>query len=361
MKFKDTLKQLATERNHPCVTISLNTHRTHPDNLKDEIELKNLIKEAMDRVAEEYGERESAEVLSKLETLKDKVDINHLQDSLHIFISKDTEKIIKSIWSIKNNAAYVDDQFAIRPLIMEFNRLSDYLILKLTQGSTHLYKAHNEEVLEEVNNHIFPFGEKGHFERHNIQRSDAEFMDTMIREHFRDIDKALVDFIRDENEDLKVVVITDADNYSKLQQVATLPEIYVGHSAIDHHNKAPHQLAQQAWEIIKEELKKHRLEAIEDIKEAVGQAKVITDLSEIFQASTEGRGELLMVHKDFQQPVKMIDQHTFEIGDNPKEQGYIDDITSEIAWKVIENGGNVLFINNEELKDLGDIVLKTRY
>lgn len=63
MTIKEKLEKLATEKNAPCVTISLNTHRTHPDNLQDVIELKNFLKEAEARVIDEYGKRPAAEVL----------------------------------------------------------------------------------------------------------------------------------------------------------------------------------------------------------------------------------------------------------------------------------------------------------
>jgi hypothetical protein len=40
MALREQLQRLATETDAPCVTISLNTHRTHPDNEQDEIVLK---------------------------------------------------------------------------------------------------------------------------------------------------------------------------------------------------------------------------------------------------------------------------------------------------------------------------------
>ena len=40
MTLKQKLEALATEKNTPCVTISLNTHRTHPENVQDIILLK---------------------------------------------------------------------------------------------------------------------------------------------------------------------------------------------------------------------------------------------------------------------------------------------------------------------------------
>ncbi len=40
------------------------------------------------------------------------------------------------------------------------------------------------------------------------------------------------------------------------------------------------------------------------MKEALGQGKVITDLTEIYNAVKEGRGDLLIIHDDFHSEVK---------------------------------------------------------
>jgi hypothetical protein len=54
MSTVQKLQALATEKNTPCVSILLNTHRTHPDNVQDVILLKNLLKEAEERVLNEF-------------------------------------------------------------------------------------------------------------------------------------------------------------------------------------------------------------------------------------------------------------------------------------------------------------------
>ncbi len=361
MNSRTILEKLATEKSNPSVTISLNTHRTHPDNLTDEIELKNLVTEAGRRLNAEYSDSDIKPLKEKLGDVSAKIDINHLKDSLHIFLSNDTEEIIHSIWPTDENRVYIDDHFAVKPVIIDYNRTAEYLILKLTQDETNLYRGLNDSISEEIKNHVFPFGENPNFAPTGLQRSDAEFMDDMVREHFRDIDKAVVDYIQSENPALKVIVVTTEDNYSRLLQVATKPEIYLAHSNISHNANADHQIAEQSWEIIKTHQSHARKEIIAEAKNAVSQGKILTDLQEIFQASLDGRGDVLLVHQDFKQPVKMTDERTFTLGNDPKEQGFIDDITSEIAWKVISNGGQVMFTGNDELKELGEIALKTRY
>lgn len=41
----EIIEKLSGETGHPCVTISLNTHRTKPDYQKDAFLLKNLCRE----------------------------------------------------------------------------------------------------------------------------------------------------------------------------------------------------------------------------------------------------------------------------------------------------------------------------
>ncbi|MDO5616993.1 MAG: hypothetical protein Q4G16_12425 [Cruoricaptor ignavus] len=361
MTLKDTLQKLSNEKNEPCITISLNTHRTHPENLQDEIVLKNLIKEAKTRVETEYGARNASSVLEKLDTLESKIDINHNQESLHIFLSNDTEKILKSPWKTKANTTLIDETFAVKPVIKAYTRSTEYLILLLAKNRTHLYHAVNDDVTEEVKNAVFPFAENPNLAENKTQKSDAQYMDNLLKEHYRDIDKALVNYINEEDLDLSVVVISTADNYNKLLQASTQPAIYVGHDDKNYHEKAEHHIAKQAWEIIKQNQKTARTNAIAEAKEAVSKAQVVTDLNEIYQAAIDGRGDLLIVHQDYEQAVKMIDDRNFEYAQDPKEPGVLDDIVSTIAWEVLSKKGRVFFTSQEEIKDLGNIVLKVRY
>ena len=89
--------------------------------------------------------------------------------------------------------------------------------------------------------------------------------------------------------------------------------------------------------------------------------KVITDLSEIFRAVKEGRGDLLITHDDFRQTVVMTGEYSFDLVNDVTLPGVIDDIISDIAWEVISKKCRAIFTNQEEIKSLGDIALKIRY
>ncbi|MDO4764147.1 MAG: hypothetical protein Q4A00_07175 [Flavobacteriaceae bacterium] len=361
---KKALKKLAEEQSKICVTISLNTHRTHPDNLQDEIVLKNLITEAKNRISEEFKDTNELKiVLEKLDAISEKIDVNYLLDSLHIFVSEKTEEIVQSIWKVQENKVYVDEQFAIKPLVKIFNRSQEYLLLQLAMNETKLFKIFDESVEEEIRNHVFPFGETPHLPNGNIQKSDSEYVGNLLKEHFRDIDKALVDYILTNDKSLKVVVATTEENYHALLEASTRPETYIGSFEVNHNKQenSPWFLAKQAWEVAKENQQKLVEEDIEDAKASVSQGKLSTDLFEIYKASVEGNAEFLLVNKDFTQPAKIVKENTIELINDANEHGAIDDIVSIIAWEVISKGGKAIFVSKEQLGDLGDIALKKRY
>lgn len=359
MTIRQKLEALATESNTPCVTISLNTHRTHPDNAQDIIQLRNLLNEAEERIIKEFGKRPVSSLLDKISNIESEIDINYNLDSLHIYLSNDTHEVIRSAWATNRDGVHISDNFDIRSLIKSYNRSEEYFILLLSQSGVTLYNAINDGITEEIRNEDFPFSDNRHYNTHSDKGSDSKHLDDLVREFLNKVDKAVVKMYNETG--LHCVVISTEDNYHRLMQVADKPTIYHGYANIDYNKTDTHHIAKQCWELIKELQYKRREEAISEIKEAVGKGNVLTDLQEIYQASIDGRGDLLIVHQDFAQAVVMTSDRTFELTADITNPLAIDDITSNIAWNILSKKGRVFFTMQDEIKELGNIVLKTRY
>lgn len=359
MTLRDKINELAKERSNPCVTISLNTHRTHPDSLKDQIVLKNLLKEAEERIINEFGKRETTCLQERIKRIGEEFNRDYNLDSLHIFLSDETEEIIKISWPIAEDRVTVDETFDLRSLIKAYNRSEEYLIMVLSQGGVQLYEAVNDGIEHEIKNEDFPFGETPYYAPSAIKKSDAGYIDNLVREFFNEVDKALVKVTNETG--LRCVVISTEDNYSLLKEVADKPDIYVCHAAIDYNNTQPHNIVKQSWEIMREVLAEQTEKAIEEMKESVSSTEILTDVKEIYQAVIDGRGDMLIVYENYSQPAKIVDDRTIELTNDAKAPGVVDDITSDIAWEVLSKKGRVYFTRREEIKELGEIVLKTRY
>jgi hypothetical protein len=247
----------------------------------------------------------------------------------------------------------------MRSVIKSYNRSESYLLMLLSQSGVQLYEALNDGIIQEIQNGDFPFPENQHYNTNHDKSTDAKYLDSLVREFMNKVDKAVLKVHNETN--LNCVVICTESNYSALQQVADKPSLYLGYAAVNYNKTAPHQIVQQSWEIIKSLQYDRRTRAISEMKEAVAHGTVLTDLQDIYRAAIDGRGELLIVHQDFSQAVLMNDDRSFELVDDVTIPGVVDDITSTIAWEVISKKGRVFFTSQDEIKDLGKIVLKTRY
>lgn len=358
MILKDKIEKLAKETSSPCITISLNTHRTRPNSEQDKILLKNLVKEAEKRILDDYGKKTETSLLDKLAKLADKIDMSDNLDSLHIFLSNDTEEIIKIAWNISENRVFIGESFDLRSIIKAYNRNEEYLILLLSQGGVLLYEAMNDGIINEITNDDFPFDENPYYTENSKQKSNAKLVEDKIKEFFNIVDKAVIRVTQETA--LKCIVISTEDNYSKLLQVADKPDIYLSHIPIDYNKTKPHQIAQQSWLIIKQLIDKKRADAISEMKDAISHEKLLTNLESIYQAAIDGRGDMLIVHEDYTQPA-LINDRNIELAKDITDSDVVDDIVSFIAWEVLSKNGRVFFTRQEQLKDLGNIALKLRY
>ncbi len=356
---KEKLEKLASERSNPCVTISMNTSNNYPNNLQDVVELEKLLKVAHEHVVKEFGQYDFTNLLEKIDNLEREIDFSYNLSSMHIFLSDSTKEIIKSSWPTFTNTVSVAENFVIKPLIKDFNRFAEYLILVISQTEVRLLQATNDSISGEIKNDDFNFVKNPYSFSDPDKSNDGKKADNQIGEFFNQIDKAVVKIHN--KTDMQVVVICSDNNWSRLKQVADYPSIYLGNVNISYNDTANRSLASEAWKIVVAIQETGRAKAIQEMQEAKGQGMVITDLGDIFVAVKEGRGDLLITHDDYHQPVKMTGQHSFDLATDVTLAGVIDDITSDIAWEVISKKGRAISTNQEEFKSLGNIALKVRY
>lgn len=359
MQLISLIQKLSSDHGGPCVSLFLNTHRTHPQNLQDSIQLKNLISEAKNRLLESSDKRSVSSLLEKLDGVAKLVDVNYLLDSLHIFASNDVLEIYRSVWPVSSDAVEISDQFAVRHLLQALNRTEDYLVLVLSQGGVSLYNATNDHIRQEVRNGDFPFSENRHYLTFGDKRSDPKQIDAMVNEFINKVDKAVVQVHRETG--LSCAVVATDEMYSALLQTADQPGIYLGHVKINYNQTQPHEIVAQTWQLVRTLQHERRQKAIDEIKQAVAQGKVLTDLTEIFQAALDGRGDLLILKEDYRQAARIINERSLEVLAVANTPGSVDDVASRIAWNIVRQGGRALFTSNDSLLELGPICLKTRY
>src|SRR5260370_41955439 len=67
----------------------LPTYRTAPENLKDPIRVKNLVKEAEERLLQEFTWRQVDSLTTRLHELVERLDYQYMTEGLAIYVKKD--------------------------------------------------------------------------------------------------------------------------------------------------------------------------------------------------------------------------------------------------------------------------------
>jgi hypothetical protein len=197
---------------YPCLTITLPTHRTSPDNKQDPIRVKNLVTQGTNRLLDEFSKREVAPLLDRLGGLVEGIDYQYTLDGLMLAVNRDIAREYVLPFTLSERVV-VDDTFFTRDLVHAFNRARRYWVLSLSEQPTRLYSATRED-LEEVTTGGFPMRHRGPGGDTalpgGIGVNTSAYRDDRHRQFFREVDKAFRAFMA---EDPLPLALAGVDRY----------------------------------------------------------------------------------------------------------------------------------------------------
>ncbi len=360
MKRADLLALQAHE-GYPMLSILLPTHRTSPENQADPIVCRNLLREAAERLQDELGKREVAQILAEVEELVEEMDWAHTLDGLAIFASEGHSQVVHLPYAVKPRVV-VDHSYATRDVVFAFNRSPRYRVLVLSEKPTRLYEA----VLSDLSEHIgdgFPMVFRGPGGGGKITETAGvnvgRLRDDLHKQFFRDVDAALVAL--DKEDDLPLVVV-GVDRYLSLfAEVGSVGDKLLGTVSGSYDKRSVQELGRLAWEVAQEGLATRRQEVLDQLGQAVGNDKAVSGLEQVWRAAAEGRGHLLLVDPTLN-AAGVLDESGSRLTrvEDPTAPGVIDDVVDELIELVIAKGGTVVF-QEEGLDDHEGVALILRW
>lgn len=353
------LKELKDIISESCVSIILNTHRTKPDNQKDVILLKNLIKEAENRLFEDEDKRYAQMLVQKLLTLESQIDHNFNLDSLILYVNEDIAQYVRLPIAVEDRVV-IDHTFATRDLVRSLHLETNYFVLVLSQQKTRLIEAFNDKVVTEIEA-PFPIENTQFYSTSSIKLSNASKQTNLIGEFFNRIDKE-VNNIRKSNP-LPVLLCTEEGNYHEYLKIADKKEsifdTYLNKNRVD---EKAHSIVTEAWKIVKEYTIENNNARIAELKKAVGTGKFLSDVNDIWKAIAEGRIQTLFIEQGLFQPAIREGNIIRKVSDADRNQKeVIDDIYDEMIEMNMNFGGDVVFLPKGELDKFKGFGAITRY
>jgi hypothetical protein len=354
---KSLLNKLMEVKEYPCVSILLPTHRTAPDNQKNAIRLKKLVRQASDMLEKELGKRDSKGLTEKIVKLVARVDISRTLDGLALFVNKDIEQMVDIPFRVKERVI-IDKTFATRDLIKSVNRGTNYFILDLSLHRARLVSCFRDQATE-ITQNGFPM--QSEFEMLELNPTDfSREKKKQIKEFFNRVDKT---FLANYNfGDTKLVIAGVQKNLSLYREATDSKGIIYEQLEGNYEATSVHDLGKKAWELVREKNKKERHTALNEIQNAISAQKLASGITEVWRFANEGRVNMLVIEEDYHISAASGNDNNIilDVSDFP-EKDIMPDAVDEVAEIVVDKGGKVIFVDNGTLGKYHKIAAILRY
>lgn len=351
------LQRLKNVFSENAITIILNTHRTLPDNQKDPLLLKNLIKEAETRLLADLDKREAESLIHRLRDLEETIDHRQNLESLILFVNEDTAEYVRLPIAVEDRVI-IDKTFATRDLIRAMHMEASYLVLVLSQQKARLIKASNDKVIQEFGD---PFPIENTQMVNRAELSNASRLTNLISEFYNQVDKE-VNHLRKENK-LPVLICSETSQYHEYLKVADEKiSIYDQCLGGNQENAKAHHIVTEAWEIVKKYVIERNNARKAELQKAISSGKFLSDTNEIWQGIQQGSVQTIFIEEGNFQPAKWIDGHiTYVSPEMRNGKSVVDDIYDELIEANLRQGGDTVFLPKGELRDFNGFGAVTRY
>ncbi len=354
-----TLKKIKDVYSESCITIILNTHRTRPDNIKDTITLKNLCKQAEERLLTDDIKSDVIKLIQRMHNLASSIDHNKNLESLVLFINEDIAEYIRLPLDVEDRVV-INHSFATRDLVRALHQEANYFILVLSQQKVRFIEALNNKVVKEYDN-IFPIENTQFFSTNKAELSNASRQTSLIAEFFNRVDKD-VNSVRKENP-IPVLICSEQSNFHEYLKIAdqkqSIFEVFLNKNRLD---EKAHHIVEDAWKIVKDHFVKRNNDRKQELVKAVSNGMYLSDVNDIHRAILEGKVQTLFIEEGLFQPGVMEENTIIFVSDEERTQKNVtDDIYDELIEINMNYGGETVFLKKDDLLDFNGFGAITRY
>jgi len=367
---KEELKNLMEKQAGLCVSIFMPTYRTGVEIQQNQIRLRNLLREAEEKlIAGGVRPQDAKSLLDPVQSLVGNVLFwRRQQDGLAIFASAEAFRHYRFPTTFAELVT-VDDRFHLKPLLPALSSEERFYILALSQNEVRLFEGSAYSVaevdLETIPKNLadalqldqpekqvrFRAGSSGGGDRgtmvsgHGAEPEDAK---NNLLKYFRQIDKGVREFLRDESVPLILAgveyllpIYKEANTYPHL-----LEEGVTGNPK----GMNGDQLHKSAWQIVKPRFEKSQTEAIAQYRQSSGTGLTSNRVEEILSAAIHGRIAILFVALDTQL-FGLFDAERGETHLHEKMQAGDEDLLDFAAVQTVMNGGRVYALPPDKVPD----------
>jgi len=309
-------------------------------------------------------------MVNAIDKLAIQVDPVHAMDGLGIFVSPDMSRLVHFPFPVKEKVV-VDNSFETRDLYYLEQFAKPYYVLKLTKNEASLFLLETGTVAREITNTHFPMrnsieneyeysrpsiGTSFGYARKGFEKDKSMMNKTRQEPFFKEVQQNVLSYAKGSDLLLAGSKTTLSNFESVNDHRLKIKGRIIG--SFKEHNDLFAKARDTYFEC-----KQHEIHAlINSLEELIGPKKVTSGIRDVWAAAVAGKGDVLLVEKDFRKV-----GYTLQNGQQVSltvpsgSHNTLPDVVDQIIETIIDKGGRVVFTEEHQLKNYEQIALILRY
>jgi len=365
----ESLAELASAHQPPCLSLYQRTHRSYPENQQDPIQFRNLVKTLETSLRQTYSQDEADHFLEPFATLAEDHDFwGHSLSGLAILSGPNFLQVFQLQRPV-SDLAIVADSFHTKPLRRILQSVGRYQVLELSLSTIRLFEG-NRDALDQIalapgvprtmndalgDELTEPFSTAasyggvgqgsmpmhyGHGGRKDETEIDAE-------RFFRAVDHAVMKY-HSQPSGLPLILVALPEHHHLFHQVSHNPLLMAEGVAINPDALSTDKLRERAWEVVHPKYLAALAILAEEFAVAKSRDLGSDDLVEVAQAAVAGRVKTLLIESGREIPGR-LDSITGQVKFADLTDLQVNDLLDELGELVGEMGGIVQVIPAEQM------------
>jgi Bacterial archaeo-eukaryotic release factor family 3 len=377
----ESLAELASVREAPCLSLYQPTHRRRSENQQDPIRFRNLVKELEASLRQKYPAVETGLLLEPFEALaQDDAFWNHTLDGLAVLGGPSLFRVFRLQQSL-TELAVVADSFHTKPLRRFLQSADHYQVLGLSIGKIQLFQG-NGNVLDEIDpapgvprtitealgdelteSHltVASYGGVGHGSTPMHHGQGGKKDDAQVDEErfFRAVDRAVLEH-HSRPSGLPLILAALPEHHHLFHRVSHNPFLMADGITINPDGLPIDELRERAWQVVEPQYRARLVKMTEEFAAAKSKGLGSDDLAQVARAAAAGRVATLLIESD-RQIAGRLDGSTGRVEVAELSDPQADDLLDDLGELVEKMGGRVMVIPLELMPGRSGLAATFRY
>jgi len=377
----ESLAELASLRQPPCLSLYQPTHRRHPENQQDPIRFRNLVKELETSLRKKYPAVEAGLLLEPFQALAHDDDFwNHTSDGLAVLGGSGLFRVFRLQRPI-HELAVVADTFHTKPLRCFLQSVDRYQVLGVSLQEIKLFEGNRDALdeldpapgvprsigealgdeLTEQHRTVASYGGvgAGSMPMHHGQGGKKDEVDNDAERFFRAVDRAVLEH-HSRPSGLPLILAALSEHHRLFRQVSHNPFLMAEGLAINPDALSIDELRKRVWQVVEPQYQTRLATLADEFAAAKSKGLGSDDLAQVAQATAAGRVATLLIEAD-RQIAGRLDGATGRVEVADLSHPQVDDLLDDLGELVGKMGGQVLVVPAEQMPGRTGVAATYRY